>query len=202
MTTLCIIVTLPPLGAMLDALANSPLISAVFGGLLSLAATWWTLRRGFKNQVRISEDEARQRQKSAGWALIAEMSGNLTRLQALANLAKEGAPTANMRELLSANREVLDRQLPILGSSLGVEALRTLTAAYATAGTLHSLLAGKWRISPPTDAPTVNDVALIKETLEEFDKALRIVAVRILTSEEVKQTGLEIITEQKGSAPE
>jgi hypothetical protein len=109
---------------MLGSVLNSQLLSAFVGGLLAFIATWWTLRRGFRNQIRILEDDQREKQRGAGWALIAEMSENLARLQALSNLAKENAPVANMVQNLKLNRYIFDRQLPLISLRLGLEDLR------------------------------------------------------------------------------
>jgi len=54
------------------------------------------------NQIKILEDDQHEKQRGAGWALIAEMSENLARLRVLSNLAREKAPVANMYEISSS----------------------------------------------------------------------------------------------------
>jgi len=90
------------------------LIGALVAGLLTLLATWWTLSTGFKNQRKILEDEHRERQWGAGWALIAEMSDNLARLKMLSKLAHSEAPVAHMIRDLKLHRRTFDVQLPLL----------------------------------------------------------------------------------------
>jgi len=128
---------------MLNLLLNSQLFAVLTGGLLSFAATWWTLRKGFRNQIKILEDDQREKRRGAGWALIAEMSENLARLQALSKLAGEDAPVANMRENLKLNRYVFDTQLPLISLRLGLEDLRVVTGAYAGVSNLLGILEGK-----------------------------------------------------------
>src|ERR1700733_8279109 len=109
----------------------SALISAVVGGLLTLLGTWWTLTTGFKNQRKILEDEQRNRQRGAGWALIAEMSDNLARLKALNQLAQSEAPVAHMLRDLKLQRNTFDVQLPLLALRLSIDNLHALTAQYS-----------------------------------------------------------------------
>src|ERR1700688_1776848 len=99
---------------LLDSPLFSALIAALIGGFLTLLATWWTLSTGFKNQRTILEDEQRERQRGAGWALIAEMSDNLARLKVLSQLAHSEAPVANMLRDLKLHRHNFDAQLPLL----------------------------------------------------------------------------------------
>jgi hypothetical protein len=146
----------------LNSLLNSQLLSALvggfFSGLLAFIATWWTLRKGFRNQIKILEDDLREKQRGAGWALIAEMSENLARLQALSKLTKENAPVTNLVQNLKLNRYIFDRQLPLISLRLGLEDLRIVTAAYAGVSNLFGILEGKWRWaangSPPTEPDT------------------------------------------------
>lgn len=101
-----------------------------------------------------------------------------------------------MQELLRLNREVLDGQLPVLGLKLGPDALKTLTEAYANVGNLLAILEGKWRLSPPTDAPIPTDAKSIKFATQDFENALRETARSILKRRELKKAGLEITPAQ------
>src|SRR5260370_26172873 len=116
---------------LLDSPLFSALIAALIGGLLALLGTWWTLSRGFKNQRKILEDEQQQKLRGAGWALIAEMSGNLTNLQMLSQLTHSEAPVAHMLPNLTLNRNIFDVQLPLLALRLRMGDLHALTAAYS-----------------------------------------------------------------------
>jgi hypothetical protein len=175
---------------MLISVLNNQLLSALVGGLLTFIATWWTLRRGFRNQIRILEDDLHEKQRGAGWALIAEMSGNLARLQALSNLAKEKAPVANMGQNLKLNRYIFDGQLPLISLRLGLENLRVVTAAYAGVSNLFGILEGKWRWGANASPPTEQDTAALAFAADDYEKALRTVGRAILTPEELQASAL------------
>lgn len=174
---------------------NSPffsaLIAALVGGLLTLLATWWTLSTGFKNQRKIMDDEQRERQRGAGWALIAEMSDNLARLKMLSRLAHSEAPVAHMLRDLELHRHTFDAQLPLLALRLRTDELHAITAAYSAAGILFATLEGKWeRVGYPQPC-TKPDVESLDLTSTDFEKALRIVARTLLTDEERRAADLD-----------
>lgn len=179
---------------MLNSLLNSPLLSALVGGLLSglltFIATWWTLRKGFSNQIKILEDDLHEKQRGAGWALIAEMSENLARLQALSKLTTENAPVTNLVQNLKLNRYIFDRQLPLISLRLGLEDLRVVTAAYAGVSNLFGILEGKWRWAANGSPPTEQDTKSLAYAADDYEKALRTVGKGLLTPEELQATGL------------
>ncbi len=169
----------------------SALISAVVGGLLTLLGTWWTLTTGFKNQRKILEDEQRNRQRGAGWALIAEMSDNLARLKALSELAQSEAPVAHMQRDLKLQRHTFDVQLPLLALRLSMDNLHTITAQYSGVAILFALLEGKWEhVSYPQPCSKA-DAESLDFLASEFEKALRTVSRTLLTDEERKAAGLD-----------
>jgi hypothetical protein len=174
----------------LVSLQNSQLFAALIGGLMSFAATWWTLRKGFRNQIKILEDDQREKRRGAGWALIAEMSENLSHLQALSKLAEQEAPIANMRENLKLNRYVFDTQLPLISSRLGLDDLRVVTAAYSGVSNLFGILEGKWRWSPNTSPSSKQDAKALNVATNDYEKALRALGKAILTPEELRTAGL------------
>lgn len=176
---------------LLDSPLFTALIAALVGGLLTLLATWWTLSRGFMNQRRILEDEQRERQRGAGWALIAEMSDNLARLKMLSQLAHSEAPSAHMLRDLKLHRHTFDVQLPLLALRLRMDELHAVTAAYSGVGILFALLEGKWEHIPYPQPCSKQDVLSLDFTASEFEKALRTVARTLLTDEERKAAGLD-----------
>jgi len=176
--------------ATLDSLLSSQLFAALFGGLLSFAATYWTLTKGFRNQIKILEDDQREKRRGAGWGLIAEMSENLARLHALSKLAGEDAPVANMRENLKLNRYVFDTTLPLISLRLGLEDLRVVTAAYAGVSILFGILEGKWRWTVDTSPPTKQDAKSLDVAANDYENALRTLGKNILTPEELRTAGL------------
>jgi hypothetical protein len=169
----------------------SALISAVVGGLLTLLGTWWTLTTGFKNQRKILEDEQRNRQRGAGWALIAEMSDNLARLKALSQLAQSEAPVAHMLRDLKLQRKTFDVQLPLLALHLSIDNLYALTAQYSGVAILFALLEGKWEHVPYPQPCSKTDAESLDLLASEFEKALRTVSKTLLTDEERKAAGLD-----------
>jgi hypothetical protein len=169
----------------------SPLIAALVGGLLTLLATWWTLSTGFKNQRKILEDQQRERQRGAGWALISEMSDNLARLKMLSQLAHSEAPVAHMLRDLNLHRHTFDVQLPLLALRLSMDELHAVTAAYSGAGILFATLEGKWGHIPYADSCTKQDVEALDFTATEFEKTLRTVARTLLTDDERKAADLD-----------
>jgi hypothetical protein len=179
----------------LETLVNSPFISALFaalvGGFLTLLATWWTLSAGFKNQRKILEDEQHERQRGAGWALIAEMSDNLARLNTLSQLANAKSPAAHMIRNLELHRHTFDAQLPLLALSLHIDELRAVTAAYSGVGILFAILEGKWEHLPYPQTSSERDVGALDFAKSDFEKALRTVAKTLLTDEERKTAELE-----------
>jgi len=175
----------------LDSPLFSALIAALIGGLLTLLATWWTLSKGFKNQRQILEDEQRERQRGAGWALITEMSDNLARLKVLSQLAHSEAPVAHMLRDLKLHRYTFDVQLPLLALRLRMDELHAVTASYSGVGILFALLEGKWEHIPYPQSCSKQDVESLEFTASEFEKALRTVARTLLTDEERKAAGLD-----------
>jgi hypothetical protein len=176
-------------------LVNSPFFSALtaalVGGLLTLLATWWTLSTGFKNQRKILEDEQRDKQRGAGWALISEMSDNLASLKMLCQLAQSEAPVANMERKLTLNRRIFDTQLPLLALRLQIGDLHALTAAYSGVGILFALLEGKWKPLPHPHACSNQDAKALDVATKDFEKALRTIAKTLLSDEERKAAELE-----------
>jgi hypothetical protein len=174
---------------------NSPFFSALtaalVGGLLTLLATWWTLSRGFKNQRKILEDEQHQKLRGAGWALVAEMSSNLTNLQTLSKLTHSEAPVAHMLPNVKLNRHIFDVQLPLLALRLRMGDLHALAGAYSGVGILFGLLRGKWEHLPYAQACSKQDVEALDMATSDFEKALRTVAKTLLTDEERKAAELE-----------
>jgi hypothetical protein len=177
-------------------LLDSPLLSALTGaltgGILTLLATWWTLSTGFKNQRKILEDEQRERQRGAGWALIAEMSDNLARLKTLSQLAHSEAPVAHMLRDLKLHRHSFDTQLPLLALCLGMDELHAVTAVYSGVGILFALLLGKWEHVPYPQTCSKTDVGSLDFTAGEFETALRTIARPLLTDKERKAAGLDL----------
>ncbi|MFZ2062892.1 MAG: hypothetical protein WAU82_17930 [Candidatus Binatus sp.] len=180
---------------MLNSILDSQLLSALVGGLLSglltFIATWWTLKKGFTNQIKVLEDDLHEKQRGAGWALIAEMSENLARLQTLSSLAKENAPVANLVQNLKLNRYVFDRQLPLISLRLGLEDLRVVTAAYAGVSNLFGILQGKWHWAANDSPPSEQDAKSIVYAADDYEKALRTIGKIILAPEELRTSGLE-----------
>jgi hypothetical protein len=179
----------------MEALLNSPLLSALIGalvgGLLTLLGTWWTLSTGFKNQRKILEDEQAERLRGAGWALIAEMSGNLASLQMLSRRAESKAPVTNMHRNLTLQRYILDMQLSLLALRLPVDHLRELMAAYSGVDILFGTLDGKWERLPYGQACTEQDARSLNATAGNFEKALRTVAKSLSNEEGRKAAGLD-----------
>lgn len=176
---------------LLDSPLFSALIAASIGGLLTLLATWWTLSRGFKNQRKILEDEQRERQRGAGWALIAEMSDNLARLKMLSQLAHSEAPAAHMLRDLKLHRQTFDAQLSLIALRLRMNELHAVTAAYSGTGILFATLEGKWEHIPYPSSCTRQDIESLEFTTSEFERTLRTVAKTLLTDEERKAAGLD-----------
>jgi hypothetical protein len=129
--------------------------------------------------------------RGAGWALVAEMSSNLTNLQMLSKLTHSEAPVAHMLPNLILNRHTFDVQLPLLALRLEIGDLHALSAAYSGVGILFGLLQGKWEDLPYAQACTKQDVEALDMATTDFEKALRTVARTLLTAQERKVAELE-----------